>query len=296
RKTKAIISGSLKELEKETSTVRSSFSIQFTVLLRRGFRQVFRNKFALSIRLFFSLLFSLILSAVYSNTNYGQKSIQDRTGVLFFVVMNQSFQALISTVNAFTVEKAIIIRERQVLLLFKKRCLYLYHILAYYSTKVMTALPADIAYPLVFSSVMYWSVNLHPTAAAFFIFIAVTMLTSLSAISFGLFIAALAPSVEAANVMASPLMILQVMFAGFYININNIPIWLRWLENISYVRWAFMAFAINEFSGEHFHCDQGAGKACLATGDQVQFSFIKKKKKIHLLLFKPLKRFLKIHY
>ncbi|ETO15080.1 ABC transporter [Reticulomyxa filosa] len=114
------VTESLKELEKESGTVRSSFPIQFQVLMKRGFRQVFRNKFALTIRLFFSLLFSLILSAVYSNTGYGQKSIQDRTGILFFVVVNQSFQALISTVNAFTVEKAIIIRERQVLFIFLK--------------------------------------------------------------------------------------------------------------------------------------------------------------------------------
>jgi len=58
-------------------------------------------------------------------------------------------------------------------------------------------------------------------------------------------------------------------FAVFYINIKNIPIWLRWLENFSYARWAFMALAINEFKGENFVCDQGPGQPCIATGQEV---------------------------
>jgi len=242
---------------KETTPSRSSYCTQLQVLGKRGIHQVFRNKLSLFVRLFFTLLFSLILAAVYSNTGYDQKSIQSRTGILFFVVVNQSFQGMISTVHVFTVEKSIIMRERQA---------KSYFISAYYSTKVLTALPADILFPTLFASIIYWAVNLHPTVSAFFIFVAVTVLTSLAAISMGFLIAAMAPSVEASNVMASPLMILQVMFAGFYINLENIPIWLRWLSNFSYVRWAFVSFAINEFEGETFTCTQQG--ACIATGEQ----------------------------
>ncbi|ETO03896.1 ATP-binding cassette transporter, subfamily G, member 2, group WBC protein PpAB, partial [Reticulomyxa filosa] len=96
----------LEQLE-DIKTVRSSFLTQLEVLSLRNIRQVYRNKFTLSVRLFMALFFSLFLSAVYSNTNYGQKSIQDRVGILFFVSINQSFSGMIGVVNAFTVEKAI---------------------------------------------------------------------------------------------------------------------------------------------------------------------------------------------
>jgi len=176
----------------------------------------------------------------------------------FFVVVNQSFQGLIGTVQVFTIEKPIVTRERQ-----SKS----YYVSAYYITKVMTAFPTDVLYPILFASVLYWAVNLNDSGVAFVLFLVIIVLTSLSAISLGFLIAAMAPSVEGANVMASPMMILQIMFAGFYINLENIPIWLRWLSNLSYVRWAFMAFAINEFKGAKFHCD--SDEACLSTGEEV---------------------------
>jgi hypothetical protein len=35
--------------------------------------------------------FGLILGALYSETGYDQKSIQDRVGILFFFTINQTF-------------------------------------------------------------------------------------------------------------------------------------------------------------------------------------------------------------
>lgn len=56
----------------------------------RAFSQVFRNKKAIAIRCVMAIFFALALGAIYSNTSDNQKSIQDRQGLLFAVVLNQT--------------------------------------------------------------------------------------------------------------------------------------------------------------------------------------------------------------
>ncbi|ETO28801.1 abc transporter family protein, partial [Reticulomyxa filosa] len=226
----------LEQLE-DIKTVRSSFLTQLEVLSLRNIRQVYRNKFTLSVRLFMALFFSLFLSAVYSNTNYGQKSIQDRVGILFFVSINQSFSGMIGVVNAFTVEKAIAKS---------------YHILAYYLTKFFTAVPVDVVYPIIYSSIVYWIVNLNPHPERFLIFVITMVMTSFTAMALGYMVAAVAPNVDAANAMGPPFNILMVLFGGFYINIKNLPVWLSWLQNFSAT----------------FHCSS-EDTTCIATGEDV---------------------------
>ncbi|ETO27167.1 ATP-binding cassette superfamily [Reticulomyxa filosa] len=247
----------------EIKTVRSGFLTQLQVLALRSSRQVYRDKISLIIRLFMSLFFSLFLSAIYSDTNYGQKSIQDRTGILFFVAINQSFGGMIGVVNTFTVEKAIVMRERQA---------KSYHVVSYYLTKFLTAVPIDAIYPIIFSCIMYWIVNLNPHAEQFILFIVITVLTSFTAMALGFLVASFAPNVDAANAMAPPFMILMILFGGFYINIKNIPVWLGWLQNLSSIRWAYMAFCINEFKNEKFHCSS-TDSACISTGEDVTSLF-----------------------
>lgn len=56
------------------------------LLTGRAVRVTMRNKVGFVIKVVMSLFFSLLLSAIYSDMNLSQKAIQDRTGVLFFVV------------------------------------------------------------------------------------------------------------------------------------------------------------------------------------------------------------------
>jgi hypothetical protein len=51
----------------------------------------YRNWSALSIRFVSVLFFAAILSLIYSDLGYNQKNIQDRIGILYFVLTNQVF-------------------------------------------------------------------------------------------------------------------------------------------------------------------------------------------------------------
>ena len=93
------------------------------------------------------VIFALFLAMLYSGINDGQKSIQDKQGLLFFITINQSFGPLIGTLAVFLQERPIVTRERQ-----SKS----YHLISYYLTKLVTALPLEVLFPCIFGSIVYF--------------------------------------------------------------------------------------------------------------------------------------------
>lgn len=46
-----------------------------------------------------------------------------------------------------------------------------------------------------------------------------------------------------------------MLFAGFLLNEDNIPVWLIWVKYLSLFKWGFQILAINEFEGLTFECN-----------------------------------------
>ncbi len=61
----------------------------FKVLMWRSFANVYRNYGALVIRGVTSILFAILVALIYRNLGYQQKDIQNRSGLLYFVIINQ---------------------------------------------------------------------------------------------------------------------------------------------------------------------------------------------------------------
>lgn len=55
----------------------------------------------------------------------------------------------------------------------------------------------------------------------------------------------------------------------FSVNLASLPLVAKWVPYASFLRWAFQAFCINEFSGQHYECTGGANSQCLSTGEAV---------------------------
>jgi ABC-type multidrug transport system permease subunit len=64
-----------------------------------------------------------------------------------------------------------------------------------------------------------------------------------------LIIAAIAPSVAAANVISIIIILASTLFGGFLLNKDSIPNWLLWAPYLSFWNYAFEALLINEFDG-----------------------------------------------
>lgn len=53
-------------------------------------------------------------------------------------------------------------------------------------------------------------------------------------------------------------------------NQKSVPAWLRWIQDISIIKYAFEALSINEFEGLKFELDKAPFAASIATGEQVR--------------------------
>ena len=222
-----------------TGRYHSSLIEQSVLLYMRSLSSRLRDKPALIAPLFASTFFSLVFSALYSEMNLSQKSIQDRTGALFFVTINQAFGGVFSVANTFPLEKKIVDRERTS---------GAYAVLPYYLAKWLAEFPFAALGPMVFACVSYWIVGFVPEADNFLVFCGVIVMINMTAVSWGMLISSSVNSVEQATGFGPLVIIVFLLFGGFYVNTDNIPVWISWINEISFFKWGFQAMAINEYS------------------------------------------------
>ena len=245
----------------------SKWTEQFRLLFKRSLNEELRNKTALIIRLSTNLFFAIMLSMIFSGINNGQKSIQDTFGLLFFICINQAFGCLFPTLKKFAVEKEIVFKERE-----NKS----YYCSAFYLSKFLSTFPLELSIVYGYSSIVYWAVGLNNDIIAFISFLIIITFVVLSSMGLGMLISSISKNMNSALALASPCMILMVLFGGFYSNLSNMPVWISWLQYASFMSWAFQGFIINEYTDKTLECfDINENEPCLTTGEQVlsRYSF-----------------------
>ena len=236
------------------------FLRNFQLLCWRTVSEQIREIPTIVIRLVVTVIFSLIIAGMYSNVGYTQKAIANRTGLLFVISINQGFNALIAVLNVFPKEKLIVSRERSA---------NAYDIFSYFLAKFICELPLNVLPCVLFGSILYFIVGLNPGVDNFFVFLAALMLEAGTAIALGLAVSAAAPTVDAALDFGPLTVIISLLFGGFFINLQSLPLVAEWLPNLSFLRWTFGSLAVNEFAGETFTCEYANITMCQTNGEQV---------------------------
>lgn len=239
---KVLGNGKCQELGFGCRLYKSCWCVQFGLLYQRACFQAWREVIALIIPPIAGLGFSIVLALLYFNLDYSQNAIQDRSGALFFICLNQCFGSMVrqrkqrspndlpshcavsppclhashpallfkyqfAILNSFPDERAIVNRQRQS---------KMYHASAYFMSKLLAELPLRCFSPIFFSVIVYWTVGFNPDPIRFLIFIVIVLVLSFTAGSLGLVIASVAPSGQAAASMGPPILVVAILFGGFY--------------------------------------------------------------------------------
>eukprot|EP00933_Yihiella_yeosuensis_P038428 TRINITY_DN32360_c0_g1_i1.p1 TRINITY_DN32360_c0_g1~~TRINITY_DN32360_c0_g1_i1.p1 ORF type:complete len:644 (+),score=106.78 TRINITY_DN32360_c0_g1_i1:59-1990(+) len=235
---------------------QNTFWMPLYFLLQRGWREQMRDKVALIFKCVFMAFFGVIFGLVYFQLGYTQKSVQDRMGILVFLTMNQAFGSVIGTAQVI---------PRQLVIVNRDRANRLYSVLPFYLSSFLVTVPIELFPSVANLAIVYYMSNL---SGSFLVFLGIVMLENFVGISLGMVLAASFKNVTMAPQVAPAVVILFLIFNGSFVNEESIPSYFIWLREISFIRYAFKAAAVNEFEGAKFTCDKGNGY-CIQRGEQV---------------------------
>lgn len=113
-----------------------------------------------------------------------------------------------------------------------------YSLKAYYLAKLLVDIPFQIIFPAVFLVIVYLMTGQPMSMARFSMLLLTTICMSLVGQGIGLVFGA-AFDIQTAVFLAPVCSIPLLLFAGFFINFNAIPSFLRWISYVSFFRHGF---------------------------------------------------------
>jgi ABC-type multidrug transport system permease subunit len=130
-----------------------------------------------------------------------------------------------------------------------------YRLSAYAAAKCVAEFFLDLANPVLFSCILYWTTNMNPDAYRFFTFLAVLLWAHLLGQASGHFIAAWVPNIQKSSSIILIGMFVCTLTASFYANIDAIPAFFAWVTYVNPLRYLFDALIINEFDDDVVYTD-----------------------------------------
>jgi len=243
---------------------------EFLLLLSRAWKLLIRERGVTLIRAAQTMIFAVLLGLIWLNKgrNVSSTNYIDIEGILFFILINQSFISIFGTVFTFPLERSIVLRER---------ASGMYRVSAYYLSKTLVEVPRSILFSLFFCVVLYWMVGLRDSARSFFLFLVVIFLTSLTAEGIALTVSAGAPTPQIASAIIPLFLVVSILFGGFFLSNAQIPNYFVWLKYMSFVKYSFGALMHIQFDNFQFQipvsdCVVCDGNEVLKTSGTTDFS------------------------
>ncbi|CAI5992407.1 unnamed protein product [Closterium sp. NIES-65] len=235
------------------SKYASSWGTQLAVLTKRSWLQVTRDRLPIAIAYVQAMVMMVMICILYSNTSAAPQ--QNMTGSLFFISLFLAFNGIFQMITTFPLEKGVVNRER---------ASNTYRVTAYYPAKVLSEWPIRIGPVIVFGIIAYWPIQYQRVASKFFLFLVICMLEFTAMNGLGILIGSIAPTPQLALAMGPLFTVVLMLFGGFYVNLDSIPVWIRWVRYLSPIQWGFVGLAVNQFEGLTFSCSPGC-----PDGDQI---------------------------
>lgn len=214
----------------------------------RSFSNIIRIPLASYVKIMTNVILGVLTILVFGQMtdDCEEASIQSRDGVLFFVALNFVMNSVQNVILLFPDERVVFLREQ---------ASGMYSPTAYFLAKFASEIPGYIIFPSVYCLICYFGVQLNTESAShYLIFHAYSILLVMSCSAFGLTIGCAIADKQVA-VASTPVLIVPFMlFAGFFVNQNNIPFFLKPFEWISLFKYGYQVYEYNEYDDLDLGC------------------------------------------
>ena len=178
---------------------------------------------------------TLILSLYWGiGNNTDLQSIQSTAALLYFVITLCGYGAA-AFVPSITLERPLYYRE------LADGC---YSPMTYYAFKFIEEAVLAILTSLAFALIVFFACSLQGAFAAFWLVYYVTTMTGIC-LAYG--VAAIVPTMEAANALLPVYVTVCMYFGGLFLLFDKIPVYWEWFSWTSFLRYSWGAMMNNQF-------------------------------------------------
>ncbi|KAJ5294077.1 hypothetical protein N7508_008898 [Penicillium antarcticum] len=218
-----------------------SFRRQFRVLTSRTFTTTIRDPMGVAGSLLEAIGMAVINGWIFLQLDESQAGIRSREGSLYTASSLNGYLILLYETYRLTIDIRLFDRERNEGVV---------GVPAFLLSRRAARLPLeDLPVPLIFSLIFYFMVGYRLDASQFFIFFVLTLLTHYVAVTFAAVAISIARSFPGASLVGNLCFTLQSFACGYFVQSNQIPVYVRWLKWCAYTFYIFGALCANEFIG-----------------------------------------------
>eukprot|EP00824_Muranothrix_gubernata_P014698 TRINITY_DN30483_c0_g1_i1.p1 TRINITY_DN30483_c0_g1~~TRINITY_DN30483_c0_g1_i1.p1 ORF type:complete len:660 (-),score=144.47 TRINITY_DN30483_c0_g1_i1:42-1739(-) len=230
----------------DSVTYASSSWLQFLLLSKRAAVNTYRDPLN-----FWSQFSQFVFMALFSGLLFwqlgtGQDDIQDRTGGLYYVLVNALFIPPFVVAFVFPNERRLFNRERGN---------GTYRTLPFFMAYTLVSFPSQIFFCLLFSAITYPMMALRSGFVHFIVYFLIVFISCLTAESIGLAVSAAVPKAEVAMLVLTAIFVMFMSVGGFFRANKNLPPYLIPVDRISIMKWSFEGIMINEYRDLKLDCN-----------------------------------------
>lgn len=221
---------------------------QFWVVLKRTLLFSYRDWTLMYLRLFAHLLVGFLIGALYYDIGNDGAKVLSNLGFLFFNMLFLMYTSMTITILSFPLEMPVLLKEN-----FNRW----YSLKSYYLAITVSDIPFQAIFCVIYVSIVYYFTSQPWELWRFSMFLGACLLISFVAQSVGLVVGA-AMNVQNGVFLAPVMSVPFLLFSGFFVSFDAIPVYLRWITYLSYIRYGFegTALATYGYGREKLKCFQ----------------------------------------
>ncbi|XP_035433542.1 ATP-binding cassette subfamily G member 4 isoform X2 [Spodoptera frugiperda] len=211
---------------------------QFWVVLKRTLLFSRRDWTLMYLRLFAHILVGFLIGALYYDIGDDGSKVLSNLGFLFFNMLFLMYTSMTITILSFPLEMPVLVKEH-----FNRW----YSLRSYYLAITVSDIPFQAIFCVIYVVIVYLLTSQPPVWFRFAMFLSSCLLISFVAQSVGLVVGA-AMNVQNGVFLAPVMSVPFLLFSGFFVSFNAIPVYLRWITYLSYIRYGFEGTALATYS------------------------------------------------
>lgn len=218
-----------------------SFRRQLRVLTSRTFKTTLRDPMGVAGSLLEAVGMAVINGWIFLRLDESLAGIRSREGSLYIASSLNGYLILLYETYRLTIDIRLFDRERNEGVV---------GVPAFLISRRIARFPLeDLPVPLLFSIIFYFMVGYRLDPAQFFIFFALTVLTHYIAVTFAAVAIGISRNFPGATLVGNLSFTLQSFSCGYFVQGNQIPVYVRWIKWCAYTFYIFGALSANEFIG-----------------------------------------------